>query len=208
MVKILSDEELHAHNRYLAINALAGFSAGCVLSAALYRFTYRRLPMFRSYPITIKSAAAITPPCIGFVLVGEKASNRYDRMLYKSGEFSDAALKEHQRMSKLSRTDYFLESLYKNKYSVITAAWALSMWGSWEYVNMDKIMTKSQKIVQARMYAQSITVLLVVGAVALSVSEEKRHPEIYGAKPSLNESWKEILKEEEEKEDAVVVHKL
>ena len=59
-------------------------------------------------------------------------------------------------------------------------------------------MTKAQKIVQARMYAQFITVGLLLASVGLSMYENKLHPN----KQKVNEMrrWENALKVAEEEE--------
>lgn len=46
------------------------------------------------------------------------------------------------------------------------------MWGSWVYVNRDPLLTKTQKFVTARMYAQFLTVGLLLASIGLSMYEE------------------------------------
>ncbi len=200
MVKILTPEQLEAHNHYLYVHAFKGFTIGCVASLGIYRFVSKRYPAFNKLPYTLKTFTAIVPPIVGVVTAGEAASIRFDKIVYKSGEYSDEAIKEQLRIKRLPISERLTEYVMANKFTMITGAWAASMWASWEWVNRDKIMTKSQKIVQARMYAQSLTVILVLGSVLLTVYEEERHPEKYGGKTTDN-SWKTILEEEEKEEE-------
>jgi hypothetical protein len=58
-------------------------------------------------------------------------------------------------------------------------------------------MTKAQKIVQARMYAQFLTVGLLLGSIGLTVYDEKAHPENYDKRETP--SWEKVLKEEEQR---------
>lgn len=51
------------------------------------------------------------------------------------------------------------------------------MYGSWRLVDRDPIMTKVQKAVQARMYAQALTVVMLLASVMLSMYGAKRNPE-------------------------------
>lgn len=48
------------------------------------------------------------------------------------------------------------------------------------------------------MYAQFLTVILLLASVGLSVYDEKKHPEHY-AKADEATSWQRVLKEEEER---------
>ena len=59
-------------------------------------------------------------------------------------------------------------------------------------------MTKTQKIVQARMYAQTLTVLLLLGSIGLSVYEDKLHPD--AQKLERARRWERVLEQAEEEE--------
>ncbi|CCJ28326.1 unnamed protein product [Pneumocystis jirovecii] len=61
----------------------------------------------------------------------------------------------------------------ENKWKIIAGSWALSMIGSFSFLWRDKYLTKAQKLVQARMYAQGITLLVLLVSAGLSIDRSQ-----------------------------------
>lgn len=200
-MKILTAEEIEAHRYHTLSGGLKGLAAGVILSGAIFKFLPMRYPKFNPKTMTysIKTALFITPPTFLTAICAEEASTKFDEVMYSSGAESSQALEEHKRWKNLSLKDKMVEGLSNNKYKIITGAWAASLYGSWVLVNKDPIMTKTQKAVQARMYAQFITVLLLLASMGLSMYEQKLHPN----KQKINEQrrWDNLLHEAEIEEE-------
>ncbi|CAI4052155.1 hypothetical protein SUVZ_14G3370 [Saccharomyces uvarum] len=199
-MKILTQDEIEAHSSHTLKGGIEGALAGFAISAVIFKVLPRRYPKFKPSTLTwsIKTALWITPPTVLTAIRAEQASNSFDATMYGSGTSSEDALDEHRRWKGLSTKDKFVEGLSTNKYKIITGAWAASLYGSWVLVNRDHIMTRAQKIVQARMYAQFITVGLLLASVGLSMYENKLHPN----RQKVNEMrrWENALKVAEEEE--------
>lgn len=114
----------------------------------------------------------IIPPTVLASICAEESSTRFEKKMY-GGEETKDILAEHQRWKQLPFSQKMVESLSNNKYKIIVASWAASMYGSWKLVDRDPYMTKAQKAVQARMYAQTLTVVLLLASIGLSMYEEK-----------------------------------
>lgn len=203
-MKLLTKEEIEAHRSHTLWGGVQGAAAGLAISALAFKFLPKRYPSFQPAKLTwsIKTALFITPPTLLTAICAEEASNGFDATMYSSGSSSKEAIEEHTRWKNLSTKDKFVEGLSNNKYKLITGAWAASLYGSWVLVDRDPIMTKAQKAVQARMYAQFITVALLLASVGLSMYEAKLHPD----KKKLGEKrrWEKALQyaEQEEREEA------
>lgn len=78
-------------------------------------------------------------------------------------------------------------------YPIIIASWAASLGASYYLVNQTKCITKAQKIVQARVYAQGITVAMFLSSVLLSVTDK---PDVSHQMlaDSQSKSWERDLK--------------
>lgn len=59
----------------------------------------------------------------------------------------------------------------ENRYGIIGASWVVSMAVSLGLVGRNKYLTGSQKLVQARVYAQALTVGLLVATAALEIGD-------------------------------------
>ncbi|CDO95606.1 unnamed protein product [Kluyveromyces dobzhanskii CBS 2104] len=200
-MKILTREEIDAHRHYTLMGGVKGAAAGFLVSAAIFRFLPHRYPKFNPKAMTwsVKTALFITPPTLLASIIAEESSNGFDKKMYGSSSTSDV-LAEHNRWKSLSAKDKFVEGLSSNKYKIIVSAWAASLYGSWKLVDKDPYMTKAQKAVQARMYAQGVTVLLLLASIALSMYEEKLHPD--QKKQNRDRRWQAALERAEQEEES------
>jgi hypothetical protein len=62
----------------------------------------------------------------------------------------------------------------ENRYKIVAGSWAVGMGTAWYYINKNRFMTTSQKIVQVRMYAQALCLLALVATAVFEVSDAKR----------------------------------
>lgn len=58
----------------------------------------------------------------------------------------------------------------ENRYKIVGLSWIGSMGASFAMVYNNKYLSKSQKIVQARVYAQGLTLLVLIASAAFEVS--------------------------------------
>ncbi|KAI5301810.1 hypothetical protein KEM56_001340, partial [Ascosphaera pollenicola] len=54
------------------------------------------------------------------------------------------------------------------------ATWVASMAGSWMLVSKNKYLTGKQKIVQARVYAQGLTLAVLVASAAFEIADQRK----------------------------------
>ncbi|QLG70773.1 hypothetical protein HG535_0A07150 [Zygotorulaspora mrakii] len=200
-MKILTAEEIEAHRYHTLSGGVKGIVAGLLISGAIFKIVPLRYPKFNPKAMTysVKTAMFITPPTLLAAICGEEASSKFDEIMYSSGAESSQALEEHRRWKNLPFKEKLVEGLSNNRYKLITGAWAASLYGSWVFVNRDPIMTRTQKAVQARMYAQFITVLLLLASMGLSMYEQKLHPN--KQKQNEQQRWNKLLQEAEVEEE-------
>lgn len=177
-MKILSKEEIEAHSYHTISGGIKGAIAGFALAGAIWKLGPMRFPKFQPqrWTYSIKTAFWISPPTVLTAICAEEASNRFDEMMYSSGNESADALEQHKKWKGMSLQQKMVEGLSNNKYKIIVGAWAASLYGSWVFVNKDKVMTTTQKAVQARMYAQFITVGLLLASMGLNMYERRLYP--------------------------------
>lgn len=206
-MKILTAEEIEAHRYHTLAGGLKGAVAGLIISGAIFKFVPMKYPKFNPKNMTysIKTALFIAAPTFLTAICAEEASTKFDELMYGSGSESSNAIEEHKRWKTLSVSEKLVEGLSNNRYKIITGAWAAALYGSWAFVNKDPIMTRTQKAVQARMYAQFITVALLLASMGLSMYEQKLHPN--KQKQNEDRRWEKLLKEAEKEEAAEVERK-
>ncbi|KAG0235763.1 hypothetical protein BGW41_000658 [Actinomortierella wolfii] len=124
------------------------------------------------------------------VLFGDHARVQYeDRQLLRHLSAEEA---EAKRAEIRAQRGFVAETMHKvreNKTTVVGVAWLSCMAASLGYTFTRKGLTTSQRIVQARMYAQGFTVLVMMAVAALEMTEGPvEEPE-----EVLTDQWKAIL---------------
>lgn len=189
-MKIIDREEKEAHASYIAAEGLKGLFYGSVLSVGLFAYLKTRHPArFKHFNTSIKTCILVMPTISLGAFYADQGSVEFDRKLHSSSHSEKVVLQEFRAWKKMLISEQIFSSLSNNKYKFIFSSWLASMYGSWVYVNRDKIMTPTQKLVQARMYAQAITILLLLSTLVLAMKEE----EILKTKPAPIPEWKKVL---------------
>ncbi|RCK64966.1 Respiratory supercomplex factor 2, mitochondrial [Candida viswanathii] len=193
-MKILSKEEKDAHVSHIIAEGAKGLVYGGILSVGIFQFLKHKRPArFALFTPSIKAALLAMPTITIGAFYADQGSVEFDRKMHQSEYNESKYIEEFREWNKLSLSDKCFTVLNDNKYKIIIAAWAGSLYGSWVFVNRDKIMTTAQKAVQARMYAQGITIILLLGTILLAMKEE----EINKKKPKPIPEWKKIIMEKE-----------
>lgn len=196
-MKIIDKEEREAHANHVLTEGLKGLFYGGVVSVGLYAYLKARHPArFAKFNTSIKACIFVMPTISLCAFWADEGSVEFDRQMYSSGYANKKMLEEYQQWKNMPFSDKLVSSLSIHKYKIILASWIASMYGSWVYVNRDKVMTGPQKIVQARMYAQAITIVLLLSTIVLSMKEA----ELDKKKPEPIPEWKKFLQEKEEAE--------
>ncbi|ANB13740.1 Rcf2p [Sugiyamaella lignohabitans] len=225
-MKFPSKEELNEYTHTIAVGAIKGAVIGTGVSALGYLYAKRRAPVFFTYGAFPRTFLLIAPPIMIGVTTMEFASREFERERY--GYVDAASASPDMLIPKINGSNIdpklaakvgangtdgaaaepnaVLQYAAENKYKIIMGAWAASLAGSYWAVSKDKYLTKSQRIVQARMYAQGLTVALLLVSVMLSVSngKEKDNSRETG-EADLREgkqTWEEIVEQETARETA------
>lgn len=80
----------------------------------------------------------------------------------------------HAELERMTTMDRVFAFARKEKYKLITASWIVSMVGSFMIVKRNPYLTGPQKLVQARVYAQGLTLGVLCATAALEISDQKR----------------------------------
>ncbi|KAF5092678.1 hypothetical protein D0Z00_004462 [Geotrichum galactomycetum] len=195
-MKIATDSEVKDYTQAIVIGGLKGAAIGLGVSLGAVYWARGRNTIFRTMTPTFKTFFFMSPILACGVTATEWASLKFDMEQYDFGEAEKARKAEREKIDSLPFLERAKVYGIENKYKIIVGAWAASLGGSFWWINRDKFLTKSQKIVQARMYAQALTVVILLGSMLLSVNSYQ------GAKKAEDEkySWQAIVAEEEKRE--------
>ncbi|OMJ29794.1 Respiratory supercomplex factor 2-like protein [Smittium culicis] len=171
MVKILSEEEEKRIDRFIMTNTIYSTLLGVAVGTAASMVMHRFWPFYRRLPMGIKGSI-IGSSAIAFMVVRtEGQSVLYERVLYGAQDVEEDN-SASMNIAKISApggfidrsVDYFLE----NKYMALGTAWAAAAGFSVYKLYLNKNITWTQRVVQARMYAQALTVVGLIGVAAVS----------------------------------------
>ncbi|WWC67256.1 uncharacterized protein I206_101163 [Kwoniella pini CBS 10737] len=193
-MKLASTEDIQAYNDATINGGIRGIMYGIGLSVPGFYLLNKRVAAYRSLPTPLKAAGyvMVIVPCIS--ITAEKQGEAFTRSQYSGVaklELDREAEIEHQRWQSLSSVQKLGDWAARHKYQLVGASWVGSLGAAWALVNRNKFQSTSQKVVQARMWAQGLTVgLLMVSALLTgfdsSKSEEPRAPH-------EDHTWKAIL---------------
>ncbi|KAM9889742.1 hypothetical protein OXX79_011935 [Metschnikowia pulcherrima] len=202
-MKILNDDEKDSHWQAVLVEGVKGTVIGAGLAGLLVAGVKRRYPIpYRNFSTSIKAAMWAMPTISMAAFYADEGSVKFDEQTYRSDYLNKLEQERLERWNNLSTGDKIFTQVNDNKYKIIVGAWAASLWGSWEIVNKDKYMTTAQKAVQARVYAQAITVVLLLGTLLLSMHEKKLEEGL----PQPVPEWKRYLEEQESNKQSALQH--
>ncbi|KAH8834145.1 hypothetical protein DL96DRAFT_1550978 [Flagelloscypha sp. PMI_526] len=175
-MKQLTEEQFRAHRNATYRGALEGAAVSGAIGGLGLALANRRLPQIRALPPTIKTLGIIilVAPCLS--IQAERRGLEYDHSQWE-GE-SVEIMKHHQqlhaeRWERLTMSAKALDWFRNHQMTSVAGAWALSMVGSGILVARQRGSTPVQKLVQVRMYAQAITIALLIGVGVLTQSIEQ-----------------------------------
>jgi hypothetical protein len=103
------------------------------------------------------------------VIAADRASSAYD--IEHTPQKKQAVEREREREALLESNKTVVqrakEWATENRYPLLFGFWVASMAGSWSLVNRNRYLSGSQKLVQARMYAQGATLAALMTSFAL-----------------------------------------
>ncbi|KAI9488834.1 hypothetical protein BDB00DRAFT_884703 [Zychaea mexicana] len=159
--------------------AALGLGIGVVATIA----TFRRSPDFRALGRPIQAILPTSSTVAGYLFASDRATSQYEN---ETLGYMDEAMYDHLQKSESvvehkSSSDKALHYLNDNRWTVIGVSWAASMAGALGYSFSNRYLTTQQKVVQARMYAQAVTLAVLMASAGLSIymgDDKKSHKEV------------------------------
>lgn len=164
-----ADEHFNTVLTGTAIGGAAGFGVGlgCMYAAA------RRYPIFRGLRIPTQAFVLTSTTSFGAIFYAERLSNRLHHKndpTRRYGKDSSELAALHNSKSSRER---MLEWGRENRYNIVLASWLASMAAALMAVRRSPAST-SQKLVQARVYAQGLTLAVLIATAALEVNDSHK----------------------------------
>lgn len=173
-MKVLSKEEEAAHYKVVVRGGLIGGTAGFVLGLGGVVFASRRYPAFRGLTLPFRTFLVSSSATFGAIVNADRYGTMFQRAQDPMSTYKDASQRAHEVLRD-NETAYqrFLHWGRDNRYSIVFASWIASMAVALALVGRAPMST-SQKLVQARVYAQGLTLAVLIVSAAFEMNDAQR----------------------------------
>ncbi|KAI0638040.1 hypothetical protein C8Q77DRAFT_1153726 [Trametes polyzona] len=198
-MKFATEEELAGHHAATVRGAIEGVIGGLAISLPASFYFQRTWPAYRALPPHLKALGVIlvVGPC--YAIQAERRGVEFDKSTWTGAGKAELEREERVQQSRWEMLDTkakFKEWALRNQYKIIVGSWAASMAIAGAIVMRDRYQSTPQKVVQARMWAQGLTIGVLIAAGVLTQSSRKESHD----NRSVDHSWAHILEEQEKEE--------
>jgi hypothetical protein len=173
-MKVISEEESKAHYNEVLKGGFIGGSVCMALGLAGVYGASRRYPAFRSLTLPFRAFLVSSATTAGAVITAERYSINFQRAKDPRNFYKDEAQRA-DTLAKQQETNWkrFVDYCRENRYTIVGLGWVASMGVAFTLVSRNRYLTTSQKLVQARVYAQALTLGLILAAGAFETADAK-----------------------------------
>jgi hypothetical protein len=189
----------------------------------------RRYPAFNQLTLPLKVFLVSSAGTFGGIIAADHASRTYEASINPADQARKSRLVKERaaEVSGLTWTQRAMLWGREERYKIVGGSWLLSMVAAFGLVGRNPYLSVPQKLVQARVYAQGLTLAVLIASAALEVQDsreqrgryetveyvdEKDHTkktkQVEREQPSDGDAtWKVMVEEEEarlkERDDAI-----
>ncbi|KAK2594785.1 Replication factor C, subunit RFC4 [Conoideocrella luteorostrata] len=173
-MKVVSKQEEQAHYHVVLKGGALGGTAGLALGVGGVLFASRRYPAFRQLTLPFRTFLVTSTATFGAIVNAERFSTNFQRRNDPNYGYQDQSQRAIQ-IARENESTYqrFMDWGRQNRYSIVFASWLASMAVALAIVGRAPMST-SQKLVQARVYAQGLTLAVLVVSAAFEVNDAKK----------------------------------
>ncbi|RHZ61361.1 hypothetical protein Glove_348g46 [Diversispora epigaea] len=191
-MKVLTKQEEDEHYQATIRGGVKGGTIGLGVTIGLALVANRYSRFFQGLTLPVKAFLVSSGTTAATIILAEQAGLKYERKKY--GHYEPPKHHDPQRSYTKAAKDFISD----NRYSILCGSWVLSMAGSIAYTSKNKYLTLSQKVVQARMISQALTIVMILASAGVSMTD-KREAKL----PAGSDQWKEMVAAEEKKMNKV-----
>jgi len=174
-MKLLTKEQEAEHYRQTLKGGLLGGTAGLAVGLVGVVAAHRRYHFFRNLTIPLKAFLVTSSGTFAGIVTADHYSRAYEasqnpiEMEYRQREEEKA---EAEKAGK-TWTERAMDFGRRERYKIVAGSWLASMAAAFAMVNRNPYLTGQQKIVQARVYAQFLTLGVLVATAAFEISDSR-----------------------------------
>ncbi|KAI0005059.1 hypothetical protein BJV74DRAFT_806659 [Russula compacta] len=192
----ITREEYDAFDRATIRGSIEGIVGGLAISLPASFAAQRYWPAYRTLPLSLKALGVVLVVGPVWAIQTERRGVEFDEEHNWKGAgrqlLDNAKAREASEWEGLSSREKLSKWVARHQYKVILGSWAASMAVAGTIIMRDRHQSTSQKIVQARMWAQGLTIGILIAAGTLTHSQR-----VDAAKHHVvDHSWRELLEAE------------
>ncbi|KAK4686116.1 hypothetical protein P7C73_g4021, partial [Tremellales sp. Uapishka_1] len=191
-MKVTTAEGQQGYQNAVLWGGVKGVAIAASLAVPAYFLLSRKSATYRALPPPLKAFGFVVLTVPAISISAEKAGEAFERSEWFGRgkvELDREEEAENARWEALSMGEKLSDFGVRHQYGIVGASWAASMVVAFGMVARNPYQTLPQKIVQARVWAQGLTVAVLIGSAVLAGTNSQ------GEKPALPEdhSWRTIL---------------
>jgi hypothetical protein len=136
---------------------------------------HHRFPTFRALTLPMKTFFVTSSGTFIAIINADRASRAFEFARDPQRSYRDRATADLEA-ARANETAFqrFKEWGRENRYPIVTASWVASMGIALGLVGRNPYLTKAQKLVQARVYAQGLTLAILIATAAFEVGDANK----------------------------------
>ncbi|KAF2238403.1 hypothetical protein EV356DRAFT_307927 [Viridothelium virens] len=171
-MKILTKEEEQAHYNATLKGGIGGGLAGLAVGTLGVYAASARYPAFRQLTLQFRVFLAASSGTFASIISADRYSRKFEESRNPEKRYVDSAKTlsqqiEAQKTGLQRAGDWARE----NRYPIVFASWVASMGAAFGIVGRNPYLTGQQKLVQARVYAQGLTLAVLLASFAFETSD-------------------------------------
>ncbi|KAI4187637.1 MAG: hypothetical protein L6R41_002662 [Letrouitia leprolyta] len=174
-MKVLTREEEEAHYRETLKGGIGGGIAGLGLGAAGVWAATVRFPAFRALTVPLRAFLITSSGTFAAIVSADHFSRAYEKAQHPEEDFKDSAARARaESLSQQNPFEKFMTFGRENRYKIVSVSWAASMAIALTLVGRSPYLSTTQKLVQARVYAQSLTLAVLILTAIFEVGDRNK----------------------------------
>lgn len=173
-MKILTKEEEQAHYSAVLKGGAIGGTLGLGIGLGGVLLASRRYPAFRGLTLPFRTFLVTSAATFGAIINADRFSMAYQKAQDPKRNYTDNAARAAE-MVRENQTAFerFIDYGHENRYSIVFVSWLASMGLAFALVSRSPMST-ANKVVQARVYAQGLTLAVLVLSAVFEMNDAKK----------------------------------
>ncbi|KAL8669523.1 MAG: hypothetical protein Q9168_005883 [Polycauliona sp. 1 TL-2023] len=154
---------------------IGGGIAGLGLGALGVYGAAVRFPAFRSLTVPLRAFLVTSTGTFAAIISADHFSRAYEKSQHPQEDYEDSAAKARaEQRSRQSNYERFMTFGKEYRYKIVGVSWVASMAAALTIVGRSPYLSTTQKLVQARVYAQGLTIAVLIATAVFEVGDRNK----------------------------------